>query len=89
MLSTFGIGLFGGSRPDYDDYCQLFLNLPRALAAKSWAVAEGIKIALSSGSVPFDFTDAVSRTEIEALALQYQLNASRYAASKLTGSGWE
>lgn len=67
---------------------RLKLNERRARARQSWAVKEGIELALG-GSVPADYAEAVADSPEEAALNDYRQQAARAKAAAMAGLGFD
>lgn len=74
MAAAYGVAVL--SVP-YHLYTRLWLNLHRVQARRAMAVAEGVSVAHSDGSVPKLKLDAVMPTPAEGSELEYEVNGSR------------
>jgi len=86
MLSAYG-GL-AGSCPDYGIWFGLLLNCERQLNRQSWAINNGISLALGKARVPPAIFEAVAGDRQEAENMAGRANLERLMENAMKKHGW-
>ena len=88
LAAVYGIGILGPSPLPYEIWVRLYLALPRVGAQRSWEIRRGIEMAMSRGTIPAGYYEAIYSDPAVAAVARYKDASSRAEAAALAAFGF-